>query len=74
VQWSLEQAEIEVIHYLDDFMIISSSEKTESKRALELFLKKCRKLGVPIPDYKTDKPAITITFLGIELDTVTQTM
>ena len=74
MQWSLEQEGIDIIHYLDDFLITSSPDGTACERALALALEKCRKLGVPIAGHKTEGPATTITFLGIELDTVARTM
>ena len=74
MQWSLEREGIDIIHYLDDFLITSSPDGTACKRALALALEKCRKLGVPIAGHKTEGPATTITFLGIELDTVARTM
>ena len=74
MQWFLERAGLEAIHYLDDFLLISSSSEAEGATALALALEKCRQLGVPIASHKTEGPTTTITFLGIELDTVAQTM
>ena len=74
VQWILEQEGLEVIHYLDDFLIIGSQDMAEGKQALRRALEKCRKLGIPIAALKTEGPSTVITFLGIELDTAAMTL
>ena len=44
---------LEVIHYLNDFLIIGSQDTAEGKQALRRALEKCRKLGIPIAALKT---------------------
>ena len=56
-----------VIHYLDDFFICASTiEQCEADMGVmqRLFAD----LGVPLATDKTEGPASTITFLGIEID------
>ncbi len=69
MQWILEQRKVDMLHYLDDFMVFSPSERGCGE-ALSTALLGCRELGVPIAAHKTEGPATAITFLGIELDTV----
>ena len=64
LQWVLEQEGIEVLHYLDNFLVFEASDAA-LKRALEI----CTRLGVPIASHKTEGPATVIVFLGIEMDT-----
>ena len=58
-----------ILHMLDDFMILSSSE-VMCQEQLNSFLDLCRRLGVPMSKEKTFNPSTTLTFLGIELDTL----
>ena len=64
---------METLHYLDDILVnskIGSGEGVPLQKALD----QCSRLGVPIATHKTEGPSTTITFLGIELDTVTRTL
>lgn len=56
------------LHYLDDFIVFGRAEISECQRALDKALHTCQSLGVPIAGHKTEGPATTLTFLGIELD------
>ena len=58
-----------IIHLLDDFLIIAPSE-TLCQGQLHLFLDLCSYLGIPIAPEKTCGPATTLSFAGIELDSV----
>ncbi|KAK3105093.1 hypothetical protein FSP39_017153 [Pinctada imbricata] len=57
-----------VIHYLDDFLIASSS-MSECNSLISSFEVMCENLGVPLATEKTIGPATVITFLGLEIDT-----
>ncbi len=71
MQWILEQNGVEnVIHYLDDFLLMGAPQSVECQQALETALELCRKLGIPIARHNTKGPGIVLVFLGIELDTV----
>ena len=67
--WIVSEAGVDAIHYLDDFLIIGSPDPHGGERELEIALGLCQRLGVPIAEHKTEGPATTLTFLGMELDT-----
>ena len=69
LQWILEQAGVEVIHYLDDFLLFGAPESSEGREALRKTLEICANLGIPIASHKTEGPSTVLVFLGIELDT-----
>ena len=58
-----------IIHLLDDFLIIAQS-RSLCQDQLRLFLDLCSYLGIPIAPEKTCSPATTLSFTGIELDSV----
>ena len=58
-----------IIHLLDDFLIIAPSY-TLCQDQLRLFLDLCSYLGIPMASEKTCGPATTLSFAGIELDSV----
>ena len=58
-----------ILHLLDDFLIVSPTEDL-CTRQLEIFLMCCNYLGIPMAPEKTMGPSTTITFAGIELDSV----
>ena len=58
-----------IIHLLDDFLIIAKSESL-CQDQLHSFLELCSYLGIPIAPEKTCGPATTLSFAGIELDSV----
>ena len=59
-----------VIHYLDDFLFGGEDNTTQCFDTLTTFQKVCKKWGVPLAEDKTVLPVKTLTFLGIEFDTV----
>ena len=61
------------IVYLDDFLIISKS-KAECAEALKMLIFLLRKLGFMIHWGKVVDPTTCITFLGIELDSITMAL
>ena len=58
----------EILHYLDDFLIIASTE-TLCASYLDTFIHLCKDIGVPLSPSKTTKPSTNTVFLGVELDT-----
>ena len=58
-----------VLHYLDDFLIISEPKSEESSRHLQTLLALCERLKVPIAPEKVEGSTTMLTFLGIEIDT-----
>ena len=71
LEWCFRQQGIcNVFHYLDDFIIIAPPHCTECATAVALLDNVCDSLGIPIANHKRDGPATCLTFLGIEIDTV----
>ena len=58
-----------IIHLLDDFHIIAKSQSL-CQEQLYLFLNLRSYLGIPMASEKTCGPATTLSFAGIELDSV----
>ena len=62
-----------VVHYLDDFLLANNSAK-KCQADLDLFLSICQSLNIPIALDKTFTPRQNIQFLGLEIDTVKETI
>ena len=60
----------DVIHYLDDYLVVGDPGSSECEVALNVSLQLCERLGVPIAEKKLQRPTTSLSFLGIELDTV----
>ena len=60
---------VNVIHYLDDFLIWSE-DASRCARDLQLALSICSQLGLSAEPSKVEGPDTTITFLGIEIDSI----
>jgi hypothetical protein len=58
-----------LIHYLDDYFLANYSRES-CQADMDTFLRICKDLGVPIAEDKLEGPATTLTYLGIEIDTV----
>lgn len=56
-------------HILDDFFFVGT-ELEACKKGLAIFLDWCASVGIPINQSKTVHPCTTISFVGIELDSV----
>ena len=59
-----------IIHILDDFLIIASTESA-CRKQLHKLLALCDDLGVPIAEGKTFGPLTTLQFAGVTLDSIT---
>ena len=59
----------DILHLLDDFLIISPTEDL-CRKQLDLFLLLCSYLGIPIAHEKTVGPSQIILFACIELDSI----
>ena len=62
-----------IICYLDDFLIVAQTF-SECIQVLNELLCLLRRLGFQINYNKLEGPTLTITFLGITLDSVTMTL
>ena len=61
-----------IVHYIDDYLFVLESRELAVEQ-LEVALSLCRRLGLPMSVEKTEGPTTSLTFLGIELDTVKMT-
>ncbi|XP_078537286.1 uncharacterized protein LOC144823027 [Lissotriton helveticus] len=59
-----------VCHYLDDFLFIGEGCSGQCQSALNIFQALAEELGVPLAPDKTEGPCTSLTFLGIEIDTL----
>ena len=59
----------DILHLLDDFLIISPTEDL-CRKQLDLFLLLCSYLGIPMAPEKTVGHSQIISFAGIELDSI----
>ena len=58
-----------LIHYLDDFLLVGLPTSNDCEQALALMLDLCARLGFPIASEKLEGPTTLIVFLGILIDT-----
>lgn len=71
LEWVLlEQGVSLLLHYLDDFLTMGKANSTECQNNLELILRICKFLGVPLKVEKLEGPTMVLIFLGIILDTL----
>ena len=59
-----------LIHYLDDFLFFGSPTSISAARARHVTESLFSQANVPIAHHKTEGPTTSLTFLGIEIDTV----
>ena len=58
------------LHYLDDFLIAGLPDSAGCALSLQTALSTCYTLEIPVAPEKTVGPATTLTFLGLQLDTL----
>ena len=58
-----------ILHYLDDFLILTSSEPGLASRMRSHVEAILNYVGAPIAHRKTEGPSTVLTFLGIQVDT-----
>ena len=61
-----------LIHYLDDYLLMGPPRNHQCQKHLCSFLATCTSLGIPVAMDKLEGPSTTLTFLGLELDSVAQ--
>ena len=59
-------------HYLDDFFFCAPPTSVLASEALEIAILLCDHLGFPVVPGKVAGPSTSITFLGIEIDSIKQ--
>ena len=71
LQWITQQHGIcHIMHYLDDFLLLVPLGLNECQTNLNIIVKCCKALGVPLALEKLECPSTSISFLGIVIDTV----
>ena len=65
--WALSHG-IKLLHYLDDWLVLSSSER-EAKQAVQSLLLLCRALGIVINEKSDLVSSQTAKYLGMTIDT-----
>ena len=71
LSWILIQQGISpLIHYLDDFLTMGPADSTVCQDNFSTIQRFCQELGIPLALDKLEGPSHSLTFLGIELDTV----
>ena len=74
LEWLIRHERVEsTMHYLDDFFIVASSCES-CEEALRKLLTVFARLNVPIATEKLEGATRTLTFLGIEMDTVAMSL
>lgn len=61
-------------HYLDDFIVLGPPHSNQCAKDLRVLLDTCATLGVPLAKHKKEGPTCRLTFLGIEINSVAQTL
>ena len=75
LKWVLMQHGVRcMLHYLDDFLLLSSSYCDECAQALAITLSTCSELGIPLALDKTEGPTTELTFLGVLLNSASLSM
>ena len=70
-EWIIRQHGVDmVLHYLNDFLLIGAPNSDECKHALSTLLGIFSYLGSPVAEEKLEGPTVSLTFLGLQLDTM----
>ncbi|KAL5457463.1 hypothetical protein EMCRGX_G034726 [Ephydatia muelleri] len=59
----------QLLHYLDDFLLVGPPGRDTCQEAMSRMLMVCDHLGIPVASEKLEGPTTALTFLGIVLDT-----
>ena len=62
-----------ITHYLDDFFFCGTNP-SGCNADLDAFIGICERLGLPVSMEKTFRPSTCLSYLGLEIDTVSQTV
>ncbi len=72
LQWVMEKEGVSwLAHYIDDFITVGPPGTLECATNTAIMHEVCEKLGMPVELDKDEGPATALSFLGLELDTVT---
>ncbi len=68
-EWILQQERVQAtMHCLDDFLLIGAPATAECGVQLSILPGTFDRLGLPVAPQKLERPAVSLIFLGIELD------
>lgn len=65
-----ETGSCSIIHYLDDFLFVSPGPVRNCRFLLDSFRYFMSRFGVPLSSEKTEGPKTTVSFLGIEMNSL----
>lgn len=69
--WIMLQRGVSFVdHYIDDFVTLGAPASDQCAANLQIMSDVCEDTGTPIEPEKTEGPSTTLTFLGIELDSI----
>ena len=69
--WILDQQGVSpVLHYLDNFLIMGRVYSTTCHDNFAAIQQTCQNLGIPLALEKLEGPVNSLTFFGIEIDTI----
>ena len=70
-EWIVRQQGVEfIIHYLDDFLVVTAADEYRGGHALRILLETFEHLGLPVAWDKLEGPTPCLTFLGFEVDSL----
>ena len=70
-EWIVRQEGVErVIHYSEDILIVGPPHSTKCKQDVDKIIDIFEDIGLPVAPTKLEGPFTSLTFLGIEIDTV----
>jgi hypothetical protein len=70
LEWILKQHGLEEVwHYLDDFLVAGMKDSDQCAKYLQVMVRLCQILGIPLAEEKLAGPATLLAILGIEFDT-----
>ena len=69
LEWIMRNEGVQnLLHYLDDFLVLGPAGSGECQAALQSMLSLCDRLGIPLAHEKIEGPSTSLVFLGIMLD------
>ena len=69
--WMMKQrGMLWAIHYIDDFLTMGAPFSKECDKNMKIMTTTCEWAGLPVEPSKSVGPATSLTFLGIEMDSI----
>ena len=69
MEWVLRRWGVDCVHYIDDFILIGSSQ-AEVEEPVRRFDLVCKGFGIPVKEEKDVGPAQRLTVLGVQYDLI----